>query len=106
MAKIVELFLIFSLLCLCGCQSNQPPVRLPRYAMLKSGDPDELHIEPVDKPYALILSAWDKGHEIVVLPRGSGDIQRFRSKRLRFWMEGNEVKVEVLEQGVIDAGEI
>lgn len=106
MAKTVELVLIFSLLCLCGCQSEQTPVKLPRYTILKSGDPEELHIEPVDRPYALVLSPWEKGHEIIVLPRGSGEIQRFRSKKLRFWMEGNEVKVEVREQGVIDAGEI
>ena len=106
MTKTVGLVLTFSLLFSGGCRSEQTPVKLPRYTILKSGDPEELHIEPVDKPYALVLSPWEKGHEIVVLPRGSGEIQRFRSKKLRFWMDGNEVKVEVLEQGVVDAGEM
>jgi hypothetical protein len=106
LARTVLLVLIFSLSCSCGCQSNKTPVKSVRYRILQSGTPNELHIQPVDKPYALVISPWEKGHEIVVIPRGNGDLQPFRSKKLRFWMEGNEVKVEVLEQGVIDAGEI
>lgn len=106
MNRTIEVVLIVSLLSWCGCHEKQSPLELPRYTILESGTPDELHIQPLDTAYSFVVSSWEKGHEVIVLPRGDGDVARFRSKRFRFWVEGNEVKVEVFEQDVVDAGEI
>jgi hypothetical protein len=105
MFRTVRSILVLSLLCSFGCDSSKTPLELPRYTILKSGDPNELPVQPKDSPYWLMISPFEKGHEVLVLPSGSGDVERFRSKRIRFWIEGDEVKVEVLEQGVIDVGE-
>lgn len=117
LAEIVLAVVVLSLIASHGCQSepdpkeNEPapkseePEKSPQYKILESGSPEDLHIQPIDAPYGLVVSTTEKGHEIVILPKAKEGVERFRSKRIRFWMDGHEVQVEVLEQGVVDVAE-
>ena len=117
MTRLVIAVLVLSLLGSYGCQSepapkdNAPPAKSeepekpPQYKILESGSPEDLHIQLRNAPYGLVISPSDKGHQVVILPKAKEGVERFRSKRIMFWMEGNEVRVEVLEQGVVDVAE-
>ncbi len=102
MIRRIELIVILLSCCCWGCNSDQGASPPKEYKILRSGAPDELLIRPTGARYEIQIAPWEKGHQVTVLPKTEGDMEVFQSKTMKFWIEGSEVKVEVVDQRVID----